>query len=79
MNGYLFAPWLVKPFPFLDTGNRDRGQSAALSAALATPPPPPLPEHQEAAGQDAEASRPFEPIKQRRRATPSPPEQGTLF
>lgn len=35
VNGYLFSPWLVKPFPFLDGVNLDPVQTIAISNALA--------------------------------------------
>ena len=35
VNGYLYAPWLVKPFPFLDGPNLDLSQSCAVSDSLA--------------------------------------------
>jgi len=39
VNGYLFAPWLVKPFPFLDGANLDPTQTIAISNALASHKP----------------------------------------
>lgn len=31
VNGYLYAPWLVKPFPFLDGANVDPNQGASVT------------------------------------------------
>ena len=31
VNGYAYAPWLVRPFPFLDADLLDPARSAALS------------------------------------------------
>jgi hypothetical protein len=39
VNGYLYAPWLVKPFPFLDGPNLDLNQSGAISDSLARTKP----------------------------------------
>jgi hypothetical protein len=39
VNGYLYAPWLVKPFPFLDGPNLDLNQSGAVSDSLARTKP----------------------------------------
>jgi hypothetical protein len=35
INGYLYAPWLVKPFPFLDRANLDPAQTIKISNMLA--------------------------------------------
>jgi hypothetical protein len=39
INGYLYAPWLVKPFPFLDRPNLDPAQDIKISNVLARQQP----------------------------------------
>ncbi len=39
VNGYLYAPWLVKPFPFLDAANLDPARAVHISNALASHKP----------------------------------------
>jgi hypothetical protein len=39
VNGYLYAPWLVKPFPFLDAANLDKAQGPKISDSLANNKP----------------------------------------
>jgi hypothetical protein len=39
VNGYLYAPWLVKPFPFLDGANLDPRQALKISNSLAQTKP----------------------------------------
>jgi len=66
VNGYLYAPWLVKPFPFLDGPNLDLTQSAAISDSLARTKPD---YHQ---GTEPEPNgHAYEPIKKRRKREPA--------
>lgn len=63
VNGYLYAPWLVKPFPFLDPHNCNPAASQAVSDSLiqqACPEQLTLTEH------DRDTQDRFEPIKKRR-------------
>jgi len=63
VNGYLYAPWLVKPFPFLDPHNCNPAASQAGSDSIiqqACPEQLSLTEH------DLDTQGRFEPIKKRR-------------
>jgi len=60
VNGYLYAPWLVKPFPFLDGPNLDLNQSGAVSDSLARTKP----DYYENTTPDPNG-RAYEPIKKR--------------
>lgn len=82
VNGFLFAPWLVRPLPFLDGVQYQPGQSADLSEAMAAHAPP----HQAArlaeTEHDAEEQWRFEPVKKRRAKNPQnawEAQQGILF
>lgn len=85
VNGFLFAPWLVRPLPFLDGVQYQPEHSADLSDSMAAQAPP----HQAAtlAGteHDAEEQWRFEPIKKRKQgqseqsATDGEARQGLLF
>ena len=74
VNGFLYAPWLVRPFPFLDAALADPTQSPAVSESIAQQAPAQLhcTEH-DAAGQWR-----FEPIKKRRKPA-EPVEQDALL
>ena len=66
VNGYLYAPWLVKPLPFLDGIQYEPKQSAALFEAMANQS---LPHQQKQflnTEHDAKEQWRFEPIKKRR-------------
>jgi hypothetical protein len=63
VNGYLYAPWLVKPFPFLDGPNLDPNQSRSVSNSLARTKP----DYYENTKPDSNG-RAYEPIKKRMRA-----------
>jgi hypothetical protein len=77
VNGYLYAPWLVRPFPFLDAALADPAQSPDVSESTARQAPLQLhcTEH------DAAMQWQFEPIKKRRQSAESsePVEQGALL
>jgi len=73
INGYLYAPWLVRPFPFLDPQLCDPGQSQAVSDSLAEQTQLQGTEH------DAAAQWKFEPIKKRRKVGEPVVEQGVLL
>jgi hypothetical protein len=76
VNGYLYAPWLVRPFPFLDAALVDPAQSPEVSETIARQAPLQLhcTEH------DAQEQWQFEPIKKRRnRESPEPVEQDALL
>ena len=63
VNGYLYAPWLVRPFPFLDPHNCDPAASQTVSDSLiqqACPEQLNLTEH------DTDTQGRFEPIKKHR-------------
>lgn len=62
VNGYLYAPWLVKPFPFLDGANVDPNQSASVSDSLARAKP----DYYENTAPDPDG-RVYEPVKRRMR------------
>jgi hypothetical protein len=76
INGYLYAPWMVKPFSFLDAALADPARSMEVSESIAQQAPAQLhcTEH------DAAAQWQFEPIKKRRnRESPGPVEQDALL
>ena len=60
VNGYLYAPWLVKPFPFLDGPNLDPNQSHCISDSLARTKP----DYYQNTTPDLNG-RAYEPIKKR--------------
>jgi hypothetical protein len=74
VNGFLYAPWLVRPFPFLDAALTDPGQSRNISDSIARQAPIQLhcTEH------DAAMQWQFEPIKKRRKSV-QPAEQYSLL
>ncbi len=80
VNGYLYAPWLVRPLPFLDGVQYNTEHSAALSEMMAEQAQP----HQKAALADTEHDATeqwrFEPVKKRRHKDDSgETRQGALF
>jgi hypothetical protein len=74
VNGFLYAPWLVRPFPFLDAALIDPGQSRNISDSIARQAPLQLhcTEH------DAAMQWQFELIKKRRKSG-QPSEQYSLL
>ncbi len=74
VNGFLYAPWLVRPFPFLDAALTDPACSPGVSESIARQAPAQLhcTEH------DAAMQWHFEPIKKRRKSA-EPVEQGALL
>lgn len=78
VNGYLFAPWLVRPLPFLDGDNLDPQQSRAISDSITAQAPPHIAETLGETEHDAAEAFRFEPIKKRRR-TSEEGGQGVLF
>lgn len=79
VNGFLFAPWLVKPFPFLDRDNLDPDMSRQTSDSIAKQAPPHIAEQLGETEHDEELTHRFEPIKKRRRKGESEVKQGCLF
>jgi hypothetical protein len=69
VNGYLYAPWLVKPFPFLDRDLTDPAHSAAFSEELVKvgASRPDVAEYLADTAHDGKNQWRFEPIKKRRR------------
>jgi hypothetical protein len=94
VNGYLYAPWLVKPFPFLDDalwrGQEKTPDGKTVSEVISdemcdVTPQPNVVEYLADTEHDTEQQWKFEPIKKRRKKGNSPingePEayQGCLF
>jgi len=79
VNGYLFCPWLAKPFPFLDAANLDPTRSQEVSDHIAAQAPPHVAERTGDTEHDEETASLFEPIKKRRRKDTADAGQGTLF
>ncbi|MCW3051835.1 MAG: hypothetical protein JWN14_1005 [Chthonomonadales bacterium] len=79
VNGYLYAPWLVKPFPFLDHDNLDRSQSHRISESITAQAPAHLTELLGDTEFDNIHAPACEPIKKRRRKVAEDLNQGTLF
>ena len=76
INGFLYAPWLVRPFPFLDAALTDPDLSEAVSESMAHQ----APSHLHCTEHDAEVQWRFEPIKKRRRCNSTGQvEQGALL
>jgi len=63
INGYLYAPWLVKPLPFIDSIK----DSAEASDRMTEAAPPQAEEYLADTEHDGEQQFKFEPIKKRRR------------
>ncbi|MCG3212518.1 MAG: hypothetical protein FOGNACKC_06188 [Anaerolineae bacterium] len=70
VNGYLYAPWLVRPLPFLDGAQYDPAQSAAISDSLAAvgESRPDVAAYLVGSEHDPELQWRFEPVKKRRRS-----------
>ena len=69
INGFLYAPWLVRPFPFLDAALTDPAKSSLVSDSLADQ----APNHLHHTEHDPDQQWKFEPIKKRRiRKLPEP-------
>ena len=79
VNGYLFAPWLVRPFPFLDADLLDPRQSKEISDSITAQAPVHVAEQLEETEYDTEEAFKFEPIKKRRRSDKADIRQGSLF
>ena len=79
VNGYLFAPWLVRPFPFMDADNLDPTESQRISDSITAQAPPHIAEQISDTKHDAEEAFQFEPIKKRRRTGEADAHQGSLF
>jgi hypothetical protein len=76
INGFLYAPWLVRPLPFLDAALADPARSQEVSESIARQAPAQLhcTEH------DAAMQWQFESIKKRRnRESPEPVAQDALL
>ncbi len=63
VNGYLYAPWLVRPFPFLDPHNCDPAASQSVSDSIIQQA---CPEQLATTEHDADEQCRVEPIKKRR-------------
>jgi hypothetical protein len=79
VNGYLFCPWLARPFPFLDTANLDPAWSREVSDQISAQAPLHVVEQIGETEHDTEEAFRFEPIKKRRRKSAAEADQGTLF
>jgi hypothetical protein len=91
VNGYLYAPWLVRPLPWLDAGlaaleqmpqNGDgSGVSGAqeLSDCMAASAPPQAHEYLQETEHDPEEQPILAPLLKRRKKRAVDPTQGTLF
>jgi hypothetical protein len=79
VNGYLFSPWLVRPFPFLDGDLLDPAESQRVSDSIAAQAPPHIVEQIGETEHDSEEAFRFEPIKKRRRSKEADVRQGSLF
>jgi hypothetical protein len=75
INGFLYAPWLVRPFPFLDSALTDGSLSPVVSDGMAQQ----APDHLRGTEHDTQMQWQFEPIKKRRRVNPSMPAQEFNF
>ena len=63
VNGYMYAPWLVRPFPFLDPHNCDPTASQTVSDSIIQQA---CPEQLATTEHDFDTQPRFEPIKKRR-------------
>lgn len=86
VNGYLYAPWLVRPIPYLDGAMYDPAQSAAISDALVASANgrPDVDAYLAGSEHDTEQQWRFEPVKKRRRRGETKEEpveilQGVMF
>ena len=66
VNGYLYAPWIVRPLPYLDGVQYQPQHSAALSDSMVAQAQPHQVEALADTQHDAEEQWRFEPIKKRR-------------
>ena len=73
INGFVYAPWLVRPFPFLDRALCDSAQSQNVSDGIAAQT------HLRGTEHDVAEQWKFEPIKKRRKSGEPGDEQGILF
>lgn len=73
VNGYLYAPWLVRPFPFLDGSLCEPSQSKGVSDAIITQSGGNGTEHDEVEHWK------YEPIKKRRKTGEPVVEQSVLL
>ena len=69
VNGYLFAPWLVRPLPFLDDAHYAPGGSATMSEAMTVQAPPHIAAVLTGSEHDTAEQWRFEPIKKRRKSS----------
>ena len=79
VNGYLYAPWLVCPLPWLDTAQYEPAQSEALAEAIAAQSPPHVAATLAETEHDPNEPWRFAPIKKRRRKNELDNTQGRLF
>lgn len=79
VNGYLFVPWLVKPFPFLDAENLDHSQGKPISDSITAQEIAHGAEPLVHTEHDAREPFRFEPIKKRRHQGGEEIKQGRLF
>jgi len=83
VNGFLYAPWLVRPLPYLDGVQYNAQHSAAISEAMVAQAPPHQAEQLIGTEHDTDEQWRFEPVKKRRRLDPPPEDgeakQGILF
>ncbi len=79
VNGYLFAPWMAKPFPFLEAAGLDPGQAEAVSDQVVSQEPPNAAELAGDTGYDTKEASVAAPIRKRRRRGENEGVQGTLF
>jgi hypothetical protein len=79
VNGYLFAPWLVKPFPFLRDEKPDCSQTNRVAERETTQNGPTNLDTATAAQQDDAEVFQFELIRNRRRRANEDERQGRLF
>jgi hypothetical protein len=66
VNGYIFAPWLVRPLPYLDYVQYQPERSAEVSEAIMAQAPPHQAEVLADTEHDQEEQWRFEPVKKRR-------------
>jgi hypothetical protein len=80
VNGFLYAPWMVRPLPFLDSQYCDSRQSKAVSDFMVegVGDRPDVSEYLAGTVHDTEQQWKFEPIKKRKKAT-GEVLQGLLF
>jgi hypothetical protein len=82
VNGYFFAPWLVRPLPFLDSGYDNPETSKSISDSITASAPAHIADRLVDTEPDTENQWRFEPIKLRRKKTSNDNQevrQGKLF